>query len=350
MVLCMMLQPQLVFTYEERRKDGDNSSDVALTELTLKMNKLEGTNDTLKEIVEGELLKTDEIDSIIGQVKNMENAEELEIEQGKQYLGDDDEANEGDLEQQLENLSDAAMKERLANVIYDAEKKRDVDSSHELDDNNFFLDIEKIKEQIKEKPINDDGTSIKNKKEGRNIKNLIQKLDAKHWKIIRERLEKDHDFTTTMMNNKKRKMASIFAERKRLMMQRQEKVLRDRGIEQEEFIMGKVKDLTNRNDSWKNNIFLNKQNRSVKSGMSISFSTENVEQSLGGNIENEENVANNEEPPYIKRQLREMYEEQGSSIVLKDFLFGLLGILIANWFILQVCLCRDKRRKGRRNL
>jgi len=95
----------------EKEEAGDNSSYAATTEVEFKNNKLgEGKKeDSPKEVAEEELLRKDEIESIVRQVKEMQHAEELEREQETQYLGDDDEANVGDLEQQLENLPDTAI-------------------------------------------------------------------------------------------------------------------------------------------------------------------------------------------------------------------------------------------------
>ena len=51
----------------------------------------------------------------------------------------------------------------------------------------------------------------------------------------------------------------------------------------------------------------------------------------------------------VKRRGRESYEEQDEDIVWKELLIGVLGVLIVNWLILQLCLWNDKRKKGRRN-
>jgi len=314
-----------------------------------------------KEVFKQKLLKKGGIDSIVRQVKEMEQAEELEYEQEKQYLGDDDETNMGDLEQQLENLPNAVIKKKLENVLYavmkETGKRRDIGSSKLLENSIDFQlelsDIKKIEEQLKEKPINNiDGTSSENdNQEEEKVEDLINKMDANQWKMVQERLVKDQDFNNSIINNKRREKESAFEEHKRLMIQRHEKMLRDKRKGQEESMYNAKKDLVNQNISWKKIYSTNKR----KHEESVMFMPDNSRAPPDFNDKPEEGNDNdtaykNEDPPYIKRRIREMFEEQESNIALKEFLIGLLGLLIANWFFLQVCLWSDKKQKGRWNL
>eukprot|EP00547_Thalassionema_nitzschioides_P007570 CAMPEP_0194206906 /NCGR_PEP_ID=MMETSP0156-20130528/5809_1 /TAXON_ID=33649 /ORGANISM="Thalassionema nitzschioides, Strain L26-B" /LENGTH=437 /DNA_ID=CAMNT_0038933553 /DNA_START=45 /DNA_END=1355 /DNA_ORIENTATION=- len=241
------------------------------------------------------------VEGIINQVKEMEHAEENEREQEQQYLGDDDAVNVGDVEQQLDNVhADAEMKKRLERFF---EQRAEGGKEHSGDGTLMLPDFNKLKERMQEKPRDN-----AQKENG-------AKIDFSKWDIAREKLEKDMDFARKKRNFDENKE---FAERKRLMIERREKIIHDKNPS--EALSNKLKDLGQRDDRWKKHLQTQREMLSAKSKAPLPNDESSETQEEG----------NEEDPPY-KRRMREIYEEQDSDIVFKEVLIGLLGVLIANW-------------------
>lgn len=274
-------------------KPSDDALDTSNTSETEQ--RIEHTN--------GEGALDEAIQGMIKELKVMEHAEENEREQEQQYLGDDDAANVGDVEQQLDNVhASDEMKKRLEKM-FDTRAEWAGKRKHP-----FFPDLDKLKERMQEKP--------------RDI--------AEKWDIIRQEIKKDEDFGNKVDGEEE------FTERKRLMNERLEKMQSEKNPEG---FSNKLKDLGQRDDRWKKAMQTRREMLAAKSKAPLP----------NDEFAETQETVNEEDPPY-KRRMREIYEEQDSDIALKEVLIGLLGVLIANWLILQICIYREKKRKGRRDL
>lgn len=237
------------------------------------------------------------VEEIVEEVKELEEAEEHEREEVQKDLGDDDEANVGDLEQQLDKMhADPALVKKMEKVFENHAQWKEKDAARGLHLDN----LDKYKEMLKDKPKLAHGN-----------------LDM-DWKKVKERLNQDAKFKS------KEQRVDMMNEHKRLMKERREKMMNDHP----EGLSNGLKDLRNRDNKWKER--LQERKREMLKAKAP-------------------DPADAEEEEVPKRRARELYEEQESDIVLKEFLMGLLGVMIANWLVLQICLWNDKKKKGRRS-
>lgn len=238
-----------------------------------------------------------EVEEIVKEVIELEKAEEKEREDVQKDLGDDDVANVGDLEDQLDKMkAPDEMKERMEKIFENRAQWKDKRGFH-------LEGIDKYKDLLEDK------------------KRKHSPGMEKHWEKVKERLAKDPKFAG------KEKRLEKLAEHKRVMAERREKMMK----EHPEGLSNKLKDLAHRDDRWKERL---QEKREMLQGKTRAADPEDKEEI--------------DEEPIVQRRVREIYEEQESDIVMKEFLIGLLGLLVANWLVLQICLWNEKKRKGRR--
>mmetsp|Transcript_13237 Transcript_13237/g.21921 ORF Transcript_13237/g.21921 Transcript_13237/m.21921 type:complete len:407 (+) Transcript_13237:32-1252(+) len=257
---------------------------------------------TNKFLFEKDMPAAADVEAIVQEVKELEKAEEKEREDVQQDLGDDDVANVGDLEDQLDKMNASGeMKRKMEKVFENRAKWKDKDNKRGF----HMKDIDKYKDMIQDKK-----------------KKHLPGMDV-NWDEVKQRLAKDAKFAG------KEQHAEKMAEHKRMMAERREKMMKTHP----EGLSNKLKDLAHRDDRWKERL---QEKREMLLGKARAPHPADTEEGAA------------DEEPIIQRRAREIYEEQESDIVVKEFLIGLLGLLVANWFVLQICLWSDKKRKGRR--
>jgi hypothetical protein len=239
------------------------------------------------------------VEEIVQEVKELEKAEEKEREDVQKDLGDDDVANVGDLEEQLDQMNATdEVKRKMEKVFENRAQWKDKRGFH-------LQDIDKYKDLIQDK------------------KHQRAAGIDKNWDEVKQRLYRDPKFAGKEQHLEK------MAEHKRMMLERREKMMKDHP----EGLSNKLKDLGHRDDRWKERL---QEKREMLMGKTRAPDPADKEE------------ATEEDEPIIQRRVREIYEEQESDIVLKEFLIGLLGLLVANWLVLQFCLWKDKKSKGSR--
>ena len=237
-----------------------------------------------------------EIQEILNEVKELEQADEKEREAVNEELGDDDATNVGDLEEQLDNMhADANVREQMEKMIKNRAQRKDKANRF----NAIPPNLDKYKDLIQEKKIH--------------AKDLpkMTKLDQ-NWEEVKKRLTMDAKF---QQDHHDAGENTMMAQHQKMMEKKRDAMMKtgDRHSEQ-----------------WKERL---QKKRAML-----------LQQAKADNTADDDD----EDKP-VKRRGRESYEEQDEDIVWKELLMGVLGVLIVNWLILQLCLWNDKRKKGRRN-
>ena len=175
--------------------------------------------------------------------------------------------------------------------------------------------LEKYKDLIQEKKLNN--------------RDAVKGVD---WDQVKKRLALEGHLDVL----KETKMA----EHKRLMLERRERMMNDKrnGHNDPRVYDRKLEDQARRSGMFKERF---EERRAMMA--------QKLKAPLPNDVEEGEQVDETNSNP-VQRRAREAYEEQDSDIVVKEILMGLLGILLANWIIVQLCLWNDKRNKGRRVL
>lgn len=270
----------------------------------------------------------DAVKEMVDQVLDLEQADQNERKDLQAELGDDDAANEGDLEEQLDQMhADKDVREHLEQIFKDRaqwhEKTEDVQQRlpHQ--------DLDKYRDLIQEKKMHGPGGGAAAVRD--------DKLHAFHdWDQVKKRLALQGKFIGGSGGLPGAVDHSKLSEHQRLMQEHRDRIYRDNPMASDH----KLKDLDHRSDLWK---------QRLQERRAAILATQKEKAPLPKDMEdNEEEVLVVADPEH--RGTREIYEEQDSDIALKELLIGLLGILTVNWLILQICLWNDKRQKGRRNL
>lgn len=253
------------------------------------------------------------VEEVVEQVLDLEQADQKEREDVQAELGDDEAANVGDLEEQLDQMhANKDVREDLEETFKNRANWKEKDPNNRLPHQN----VEKYKDLIQEKKLNYlDG-----------VKGVVD------WDQVKKRLALEG----RLDGLKETKMA----EHQRLMLERRERMMNDKlsGPNDPKGFDRKIKDQARRNGMFKERFEERKAMMAQK-----------LKAPLPIDVEKGEQVDENNSNP-VPRRGREAYEEQDSDIVVKEILIGLLGLLLANWLIVQLCLWNDKRNKGRRDL
>jgi hypothetical protein len=261
--------------------------------------------------------KGDSVQELVDQVIDLEEADEHEREVMDPELKDDDAANAGELEEELDQIhANETMRQMMTDLFKNRAKWHEKDIDKRLPHQN----VEKYKDLIQEKKI---------KPHNAHNPNVMQ-----HWDHNWEEVKKQLALQGKLLDGKD-EINSKQKEHVRIMERRKERMMKENPIAMDH----KLKDLKPRMDHWKDRI---REKLSMMKGKMKAPLPNDAEPEEGGEEEEEENT--------IQRRVREIYEEQDSDIVVKEFLVGLLGLLIANWLILQICLWYDKKHKGDRDL
>lgn len=251
------------------------------------------------------------VEEAVGQVLDLEQADQKEREDIQAELGDDDAANAGDLEEQLDQMhADKGVRQDMQHLFKNRAHWEEKDPNHRLPHQN----LEKYKDLIQEKKVKP-----------------LDAAKAVDWAEVKKRLALEgrlDGLKTTKM-----------AEHKRLMLERRERMMKENpngpihsNAEQE------LHDMARRSGMYKERF---EERRAMM--------LQKLKAPLPNDAEEGEATDETNSDP-VQRRAREAYEEQDSDIVVKELLIGLLGILLANWLIVQLCLWNDKRHKGRRVL
>ena len=252
------------------------------------------------------------VEEAVNQVLDLEQADQNEREDLQAELGDDDVANVGDLEEQLDLMhANKDVRQDLEQMFKNRAHWEEKDPNNRLPHQN----LEKYKDLIQEKKLNN--------------RDAVKGVD---WDQVKKRLALEGHLDVL----KETKMA----EHKRLMLERRERMMNDKrnGHNDPRVYDRKLEDQARRSGMFKERF---EERRAMMA--------QKLKAPLPNDVEEGEQVDETNSNP-VQRRAREAYEEQDSDIVVKEILMGLLGILLANWIIVQLCLWNDKRNKGRRVL
>jgi hypothetical protein len=255
-----------------------------------------------------------DVAKIVDAVKAMEKAEEKERQDVQQELADDDQTTAGDLAQQLEKVhADEEAKKKMERLMEMRHEFKQRAAHHK-----HGRDYGRYKEMLKEKP----GAAEFAKR--------LNMMDPLQWEKVKEQLIKKEKFTDRLDHQKQL----------------------ERELGRGPIDSNKLKDLSGRDNRWKERL-INKREM-IKKMKSRAPPPKDEEE---GEIPEEEVAQEDEEENgdetvegYTKRRVREIYEEQESDIAIKQFLFGLLFVLMANWVVIQICLYKEKKNKAKRSL